>query len=572
MKITPISNEPSVAVAVVADEENVIATKNDFDTASRVDDEDVDASLHSSSSSSRWTKCLIVGVIALIAVVAVSVALPLVNTREAEDAALQITFGMMNQSSNNETRFYKSITSNGRHGICSIDEQGSSITYTPNEGFFGIDTCTYTVIVCTDADFCDSTEETITVVVEDPDAPVTSPDAMVLVGRGVTDSTTSTARLMSSTITSTSSTTPAVTTIAPDEEVGASSAAATTTSVPTTADNLCSECSITNGTSNFCGLLGVYPFMDACESQTECKEQGLGCRVCTTVEGFDGEVGGGAYVCVEEEGGDKTVDVTTTTTTTTTATAATTTTAITESPCSECSMTNVTSNFCGQLGIHTFMDACESQTECKERGLGCRVCTTVEGFDGDDVGGGAYVCVEEEGAPKASDETTTTTTALPTTISSTSTTTAEALKGGIESLIGKKWKAVQIRWLVDSSSGELKEATEEDKNPITLLFKSDTRASGTCGNNHCSSGVSVRADQLKFGKFRRTRMRASEQETNYVHLLEENTFFYEVLSEDGNDLPELHLYEIIIDEDDVKKRGRLMATYVQLSEEDEEEV
>jgi len=231
MKITPISNAPSVTVAVVADEENVIATKNNFDTASRVDD---DASLHSSSSSSRWTKCLIAGAIALVAVVAVSVALPLINTREAEDAALQITFGM-NQSSNNETRFYKSITSNGRHGICSIDEQGSSITYTPNEGFFGIDTCTYTVIVCTDTDLCDSTEETITVVVEDPDAPVTSPDAMVLVGRGVTDSTTSTARLMSSTITSTSSTTPAqTTTSAPDEEGGASSAA-TTTSVPTTA-------------------------------------------------------------------------------------------------------------------------------------------------------------------------------------------------------------------------------------------------------------------------------------------------------------------------------------------------
>ena len=76
-------------VAVVADEENVIATNNDFDTASR--EEDVDASLHSSSSSSRWTKCLIAGVIALVAVVAVSVALPLVNTREAEDAALQIT-------------------------------------------------------------------------------------------------------------------------------------------------------------------------------------------------------------------------------------------------------------------------------------------------------------------------------------------------------------------------------------------------------------------------------------------------------------------------------------------------
>ncbi|KAK1741112.1 hypothetical protein QTG54_008364 [Skeletonema marinoi] len=62
-------------------------------------------------------------------------------------------------------------------------------------------------------------------------------------------------------------------------------------------------------------------------------------------------------------------------------------------------------------------------------------------------------------------------------------------------------------------------------------------------------------------------MAASEQETNYVYLLEKNKFFYEV-SEDGNGSQELHLYEIS-DED---KRGRLMATYVQLSEEDEEEV
>eukprot|EP00577_Skeletonema_sp_RCC1716_P025672 CAMPEP_0113404768 /NCGR_PEP_ID=MMETSP0013_2-20120614/18578_1 /TAXON_ID=2843 ORGANISM="Skeletonema costatum, Strain 1716" /NCGR_SAMPLE_ID=MMETSP0013_2 /ASSEMBLY_ACC=CAM_ASM_000158 /LENGTH=172 /DNA_ID=CAMNT_0000290417 /DNA_START=89 /DNA_END=607 /DNA_ORIENTATION=+ /assembly_acc=CAM_ASM_000158 len=172
MKLSPISNEPSVAVAVVADEENVITTKNDFVTAPREDDEDVDT-LHSSSSSSRWTKRLIAGVIALVAVVTLSVALPTVNTREAEDAALQITFGK---------------------------------------------------------------------------------------GKGKDQS-----------------------------------------SKNVIADNPCSECSITNDTNNFCGLLGIRTFMDACESQTECKEQGLECKLCSTVEGFDGDdVGGGAYVCLEK--------------------------------------------------------------------------------------------------------------------------------------------------------------------------------------------------------------------------------------------------------------------------------
>ena len=65
MKITPISNEPSVAVAVVADEENVIPIKNGFDDALQEDDdEDL---LHSSSFSSIiWPKCLIASAVAFV--------------------------------------------------------------------------------------------------------------------------------------------------------------------------------------------------------------------------------------------------------------------------------------------------------------------------------------------------------------------------------------------------------------------------------------------------------------------------------------------------------------------------
>lgn len=444
MKITPIQNQPSVAMAVAADEENVIATKNDLDTAPREDDE---AFLH---SSSRWTICLVAGLIALVAAVAVFVALPLVNTR---DAALQITFSM-NQSGHNETRIIKTITSNGQHGICSIDEQGVIITYIPNEGFFGTDTCTYTL--------SDNTEETITVVVTDLDAPVTSPDAMVLVSED---------RSVNSTIsTTTASTTPIQTATTSSDTEGGAASATTTTSVPTTTamteDSVCTECSIRNDTQNFCGQLGIYTFVDACESQTECKEQGLGCKVCAAVDGFEGDVGSGAYICVEEEEADK---ATSTTTTSATATASSTTTS-----------------------------------------------------------------------------------------SATSTTTmAEASEGGIESLIGTKWKATEIRWRTE----ELKETTEEDRNPIILLFDSDTRVSGTCGNNSCGSVVSLRADRLRFGSFWSTKMIASDQEYNYVDLLQESTFFYEV-SEEGNGLPELRLYEIDI-EGGLEKQGMLMATYVQ---------
>jgi hypothetical protein len=456
MKITPIS-EPSVAVAVIADEENVIATKN-FDGAPGEDDADVD---EGSSSSSRWNKCLIAGlisgVLALIAVVAICVSLPLIYTRETESGAVQsITLGM-NQSGE-ITRFINSIAVNGEHGTCSIGEQGYSIKYTPNEGFFGVDTCTYTVLVCTDTD-CDNTEETALFHVEDPDALVTSPDAMVLVSEERTESTTSTPP----TATAAAQTTKT----SPDEEGVAPPFSAKSSVVA----NPCSECSITNGQNNFCGKLGIYTFLDACESQTECKERGLECMTCSSVEGYDEDVGNGAYICVEDEGGDKASDVTTTTTTTTTT--------------------------------------------------------------------------------------------LPTTTSSPSTNSIEASLGGIESLIGTKWKAKKIMWRLDSSvPEELKDATEEDKYPITLKFMSDTRVGGTCGNNSCSIKVNIRADQIMFvGKFRRTRMVASEQEQNYVHLLQGNTFNYQVV-ENGNGSLELDLKEI--------ETGQLVATYVQLSSEEED--
>lgn len=407
MKITPISNEPSLAVAVVADEENVIATKNDFDTASREDDDDdeVEVSPRSLSSSSRWTICVIAGVIAFVAAAAIFVAIPLVNTIEAE-SPLQVSFGM-NQSDNNEPRIIKKIISNAQHGTCSIDEHGSSITYTPKEGFFGTDTCTYKVLVCSDTDLCDDyKKQTITVVVTDPDAPVTSPDAIVLVSEETTEPTTISIRAIS--------TTPAqATTTSPDEEGGATYAS--TTTVPTTA--------------------------------------------------------------VKE--GDKAAAATTIATTTT--------------------------------DVPTTTSAAATDPPS----------TTIK---------------------------------------------AKASGGGIEMLIGTKWKAMEIMWLANSSSEELKETTEEDRHPITLIFDSDTRASGYCGNNRCWSNVSLRADRLRFNGFGRTRMVASEQENNYVYLLQNKTFFYEVL-EEGSGLLELRLYEIVI-EGGLEKRGRLMATYVQDDEED----
>lgn len=67
-----------------------------------------------------------------------------------------------------------------------------------------------------------------------------------------------------------------------------------------------------------------------------------------------------------------------------------------------------------------------------------------------------------------------------------------------------------------------------------------------------------------FDKLGRTRMVASPQEMNYVYIIEENTFFWEVNDESS----ELYLYEIVTD-GDVEVRGDLMVTYVQMPEEEE---
>ena len=154
---------------------------------------------------------------------------------------------------------------------------------------------------------------------------------------------------------------------------------------------------------------------------------------------------------------------------------------------------------------------------------------------------------------------------VPSTATSVTTTVTENSNAGIDLLIGTKWKALEIRWLKGSLVEELKEATEEDRNPITLYFDSESSVSGTCGNNRCWNTLELESGRISLGIFRRTRMIASEQETNYVSLLQGHTFYYEVQDEQDS-MPELHLYETII-EDGIEKRGRLMATYVKLSEE-----
>jgi hypothetical protein len=91
----------------------------------------------------------------------------------------------------------------------------------------------------------------------------------------------------------------------------------TTTAATTSSTNPCSECSTSNGgvRNNFCGNLHTSPSQDdVCSSQTECKDHGLKCQVCTEIvmnDGYGGRsvvenVGSGAYICVkdDEEGSD----------------------------------------------------------------------------------------------------------------------------------------------------------------------------------------------------------------------------------------------------------------------------
>lgn len=109
-------------------------------------------------------------------------------------------------------------------------------------------------------------------------------------------------------------------------------------------------------------------------------------------------------------------------------------------PCSECSTSNggVRNNFCGNIHIlSTQGDACQSQTECADRGLKCQVCTEIVNKDGyggesieENVGNGAYICVKED---EKSNATTTTT-------STTTTATAAASSGSSKKKHKKKKK------------------------------------------------------------------------------------------------------------------------------------
>ena len=124
---------------------------------------------------------------------------------------------------------------------------------------------------------------------------------------------------------------------------------------------------------------------------------------------------------------------TATTTTTTAATTASTTSSTKEAkaadkpnPCTECSTSNggVRNNFCGNIHTLSTRDACQSQTECTDRGLKCQVCTEIVNKDGyggerieEQVGNGAYICVKEE--EKSNNATTTTTTSTTTTAATT---------------------------------------------------------------------------------------------------------------------------------------------------------
>jgi hypothetical protein len=109
--------------------------------------------------------------------------------------------------------------------------------------------------------------------------------------------------------------------VATDPYPSRSGTAATTTTTTTTAasaaatsSNPCSECSTSTGgvRNNFCGNLNTSPSQDVCSTQTECKDHGLKCQVCTEIvmsDGYGGKslvenVGSGAYICVKEEEGD----------------------------------------------------------------------------------------------------------------------------------------------------------------------------------------------------------------------------------------------------------------------------
>jgi heat shock protein HslJ len=158
--------------------------------------------------------------------------------------------------------------------------------------------------------------------------------------------------------------------------------------------------------------------------------------------------------------------------------------------------------------------------------------------------------------------TTTTTPATTTTTTPTTSTEEETTVLELESLVGKKWEATAMVW----PNSDLTPITPS-RNGIFFDFISDTRVSGACGNNRCWGVVTIRGNKIMFDKLALTRMVASPQEMNYVSIIEENTFFWEVNDESS----ELYLYEIVTD-GDVEERGDLMVTYVQMSEEEDTEV
>ena len=108
-------------------------------------------------------------------------------------------------------------------------------------------------------------------------------------------------------------------------------------------------------------------------------------------------------------------------------------------PCTECSTSNggVRNNFCGN--IHTLStqegDACQTQTECADRGLKCQVCTEIVNKDGyggesmeEKVGNGAYICVKEDEKSNATTTTTSTTTTAATTAAASSSSSSKKHK------------------------------------------------------------------------------------------------------------------------------------------------
>jgi len=63
--------------------------------------------------------------------------------------------------------------------------------------------------------------------------------------------------------------------------------------------NPCPACEIVGeGHHEFCGMLGVTPFVSPCVNINKCSQNGFACEQCSFIAGHSGNVGGGAYRCV----------------------------------------------------------------------------------------------------------------------------------------------------------------------------------------------------------------------------------------------------------------------------------